>query len=216
MKGRAGRGRWRWTRAGLRTLRRVGAALAVLVLAASIVAWIAGVRRADALSYRWGQFRAVAPSPGSNFSWSFDAESMGVTNARGRVLLWRETYTSYGTSKDELAPWAESWHGWRHDSLRPAPVNQTSSPGTYWRARDDFGVLGFRFYPAAKGGTVSQVIEMPLWMLTATAAGASAVLVMAEVRRWRQRRQPWQCPACGYDRRGLEAGSLCPECNTPG
>jgi hypothetical protein len=36
-------------------------------------------------------------------------------------------------------------------------------------------------------------------------------LVIGPVRRWRRRRAG-RCPACGYDRAGLAAGAVCPEC----
>jgi hypothetical protein len=42
--------------------------------------------------------------------------------------------------------------------------------------------------------------------------GALALSLLIVEQRARRVRDPLLCPACGYDRRGLEDGALCPEC----
>lgn len=81
-------------------------------------------------------------------------------------------------------------------------------------AWNDFGLLGFRVYPATRQGVDARIVEVPHWMLVVAAAGSLVALVRPDVRRWRRRRRG-QCPACGYDRGGLEPSAACPECNTP-
>ncbi|HLP84211.1 MAG TPA: hypothetical protein VK157_07670 [Phycisphaerales bacterium] len=53
--------------------------------------------------------------------------------------------------------------------------------------------------------------SMPLWVPLLIAAGATAAAWRADVRE-RRRQRVGSCPACGYDRRGLDAGKVCPEC----
>lgn len=56
------------------------------------------------------------------------------------------------------------------------------------------------------------------WSWLAMAAFLSVMLVgVAFMLGWAHHRSPaarppWACPECGYDRRGLAAGSPCPEC----
>ncbi len=52
--------------------------------------------------------------------------------------------------------------------------------------------------------------------ICACVAVIPGVMLILKSRRARraQRRKAWECPRCGYDRRGLAAGGACPECGT--
>jgi predicted RNA-binding Zn-ribbon protein involved in translation (DUF1610 family) len=56
---------------------------------------------------------------------------------------------------------------------------------------------------------------IPLWAPLLIAACATAVAWRADARARRLARAG-ACPACGYDRRGLEVGRVCPECGAAG
>ncbi len=59
------------------------------------------------------------------------------------------------------------------------------------------------------------ITGVPLWIPLLIAAGATAAAWRADTRE-RRRQRVGACPACGYDRRGLEVGRVCPECGAAG
>lgn len=66
------------------------------------------------------------------------------------------------------------------------------------------------------GSVVSLYVQTWLPMLiVAVVVGLVLVISAASVaildRFWRTP-QPWECPFCGYDRRGLLSSAACPEC----
>lgn len=62
--------------------------------------------------------------------------------------------------------------------------------------------LDFHKYPG------SMFLKLPIWMLLAPVVAVAAAMFV--VPRFRKR--PGECRRCGYDRRGLPAGAVCPEC----
>ncbi len=54
-------------------------------------------------------------------------------------------------------------------------------------------------------------VTAPLWPLPLLSLLATAAAWRADAKYLRRVREG-ACPACGYDRAGLAAGSLCPEC----
>jgi hypothetical protein len=62
-------------------------------------------------------------------------------------------------------------------------------------------------------GTLDHVryASVPLWIPLLIVVGATAAAWWADARG-RRRQRVGSCPACGYDRRGLEVGKVCPEC----
>ena len=60
-----------------------------------------------------------------------------------------------------------------------------------------------------------QRLELPLWIPLLIVAGATAAAWWADARA-RRRERANACPACGYDRRGLDVGRVCPECGAAG
>jgi predicted RNA-binding Zn-ribbon protein involved in translation (DUF1610 family) len=57
--------------------------------------------------------------------------------------------------------------------------------------------------------------SVPLWIPLLIVGGATATAWRADARARRLARAN-ACPACGYDRRGLEVGRVCPECGAAG
>lgn len=64
-------------------------------------------------------------------------------------------------------------------------------------------------YPLASFGFL-----LPLWIPIVLTAIPTGLLVRAE-RRERRRMRAHLCAKCGYDRRGLVDGAVCPECGDP-
>ena len=60
-------------------------------------------------------------------------------------------------------------------------------------------------------GTGRREEGMPLWIPLLIVTGATAAAWRADARE-RRRQRVGSCPACGYDRRGLDVGKVCPEC----
>jgi hypothetical protein len=68
------------------------------------------------------------------------------------------------------------------------------------------------------GGAVMALAIIACGILLAMRWGPSAVLALATFAVWcigarsRLRDRARKCPKCGYDRAGLAAGAVCPEC----
>lgn len=78
-----------------------------------------------------------------------------------------------------------------------------SPAGAYWL------VWGWaRVDPTAP---LSTGVVVPIWPFAVLAIGSGCVCVRLGVRA-RRRARTGRCAACGYDLRGLEAGTRCPEC----
>lgn len=58
--------------------------------------------------------------------------------------------------------------------------------------------------------TLKTAMRLPLAVSIAAALGAWLLVV-----RSRRLHGPGKCPSCGYDLRGLQPGSHCPECGSP-
>jgi uncharacterized membrane protein HdeD (DUF308 family) len=57
------------------------------------------------------------------------------------------------------------------------------------------------------------LVSGALGFLLALVPGAAVIVKSARARHV-QARPPWACPRCGYDRRGLDDSTACPECGT--
>jgi hypothetical protein len=78
-----------------------------------------------------------------------------------------------------------------------------------WVAGNARASVTWWFHSTAFAGT--RVYRLPLWALLAP------VCIVADTawrldRRARRRARIGYCPACNYDRRGIPAASVCPEC----
>ena len=84
------------------------------------------------------------------------------------------------------------------------------NPGDPKRFRfEQPGQPGWCFDPTA--WPVSRFYSMPLWPLPLLSLLATAAAWRVEAKYLRRAREG-ACPACGYDRAGLAAGAVCPEC----
>ena len=92
----------------------------------------------------------------------------------------------------EPAPWASPTAGFSHFAI----------------ARNRVGFqLGFEWDVTNYGWS----FFVPLWFPALLSLLATAAAWRADAKYLRRVREG-ACPACGYDRAGLAAGSLCPEC----
>lgn len=85
----------------------------------------------------------------------------------------------------------------------PAGWHSMKNRGRYWPPP-------FRTQDVPLLGRSTSLALWPLAFLCFTATGASW---FADIRA---RRQPHQCPRCHYDRAGLAADAVCPECGAAG
>ena len=72
----------------------------------------------------------------------------------------------------------------------------------WWIAREDRAPFGVMYI-------------LPLWIPTAAALGITAAASRLDTLA-RRRARVGLCPKCNYDRTGLAAGSVCPECGSGG
>jgi hypothetical protein len=75
--------------------------------------------------------------------------------------------------------------------------------------------LAWKWKPVFRRNPTSTLVWIPLWMPLTLVVVATAVGGTLRVRG-RIRRRFGHCPKCGYDLRGLQAGSPCPECGRAG
>jgi uncharacterized OB-fold protein len=61
---------------------------------------------------------------------------------------------------------------------------------------------------------VGKPVFVPIWVIVA-AAQAAAIAAWRLDTLARRRARLNHCPTCNYDRTGLPAASLCPECGAP-
>lgn len=130
--------------------------------------------------------RPVGKPPGAPRTWEFvrGDRRWTLAVADGRLHVWR-------TPAD------------------PAAVYQAKPPGGVRLAATT--VSSFLGVKTTRSAYPLHTLELdaPLWLLTAAAAVPPALWLLARLRRsWR--RQPHQCPQCGYDLRATP--DRCPEC----
>jgi hypothetical protein len=70
--------------------------------------------------------------------------------------------------------------------------------------------LGLIAWGSMNGGTQT-VFEVAFWPLPLLLTLAGVPVLVSGVRA-RRRAKVGACPACGYDRRGIPAAAVCPEC----
>ena len=88
------------------------------------------------------------------------------------------------------------------------------SPEDGWIASWYRGLDGapIRWGCSASFGAV-RVVAIPLWLPALLSLLATATAWRADAKCLRRAREG-ACPACGYDRAGLAAGAVCPECGS--
>lgn len=97
-----------------------------------------------------------------------------------------------------------------------AGVEVLATPSLDWWFGHDPG--GFTWFGIASFSAFSDSTfnfhfgSLLLWPPALATTGAGALLILFVRRKYRQ---PWLCPACRYDLRGLSPGTPCPECNSP-
>ena len=102
---------------------------------------------------------------------------------------------------------------------RPLEKNEAKAPVQFWTGPPPERV---RFY---WGGSYCpdsherrfgmESLTIPVWPAPVIAALPLALVVAGRARTGRRRRLGL-CAACGYDRRGISAGAVCPECGSGG
>lgn len=91
-------------------------------------------------------------------------------------------------------------------------LRQESGPVVQQR----YGSLRWRPAPASEiSAEMRYGLVLPLWIPYVLIAIPTGLLVRAE-RRERRQMRAHLCAKCGYDRRGLVDGAVCPECGEPG
>lgn len=102
-----------------------------------------------------------------------------------------------------------SWrmeHGRLRVVCRPSPRNSES----FYVAVNNEGLKFAPDWHVYSAG--DWFFNVPLWLPLGMTALGSAGLFFA----MRERRKPGVCGKCGYDLRGLPAGTMCPECGKQG
>jgi hypothetical protein len=99
-------------------------------------------------------------------------------------------------------PWpAYGWNGWIPHNMRMG-----WTVGWYSRQQPIQGSWLWLPYACEEGKHQNAVVVVPLWCPFLVCAGLAGLLWRRDVmdRQW--------CYWCDYDRSGLEAGAVCPEC----
>jgi hypothetical protein len=98
--------------------------------------------------------------------------------------------------------------GVQHGLLGVGRLPDMIEPGWHWA--DNPGPRVLWWFGSESDGMGSWVACAPIWAaLLPLTAGTGLVF-------WRARRRlPSHCPNCRYDRSGLPAGAVCPECGAP-
>ncbi|MFI4882861.1 MAG: hypothetical protein ACIAQU_09790 [Phycisphaerales bacterium JB064] len=131
---------------------------------------------------------------------------------------WPSWLATLPEDDTEYAEWGARAAGWPMLCLASRSSETTTGPRqTSWSLR--------LWSPAATGGSAPRdpdrgavpLRPLPLGLAANTllfAAPLFVVLVAVPTVRRAIRRRRGRCPACGYDRRGLDHRSPCPECGT--
>lgn len=152
----------------------------------------------------------------------------GLTVYRGRVLLDNEILNQFSTSNRAPAaqtPWMPSFATYIIVSDPPAaapstPDNTGAPVAAEYIHQGSLSMTDIFDYLAAYGsfrsaalfpGIISWQVVFPLYVPLILLAGASAAAWAAQSRAARRARLGL-CPKCRYDRAGLPAGVVCPEC----
>ena len=73
------------------------------------------------------------------------------------------------------------------------------------------GELGIFWTSRHIKSSMTEVVMIPLWIPLLFVLAPAGALWRVDIVRRRRHHQNF-CPSCGYDRRGLRTGVLCPEC----
>ena len=90
-------------------------------------------------------------------------------------------------------------------------LNDRVFPGALVRAQSASTLPGFQWWFDWQDWWGGRIVSIPLWPAVLLSLLATAAAWRADAKYLRRVREG-ACPACGYDRAGLAAGSLCPEC----
>jgi hypothetical protein len=191
-----------------RRLLNLLTAVSLLLCVAVCVLWVRSRATFDHVRWRY----AVEVTPRERAE-----RSLHVISVRGRLFLARSTerYTPF-----------PPWEGWKEPQPRTGVTWSARSdpPGWYnfeqevYQAsfnapgRRPLGVSSFEYWTITNhGGPIRWLGAVAVPHALAAAAFAVPPFVAA-ARRWRRRRRPGRCPACGYDLRATP--DRCPECGT--
>jgi hypothetical protein len=180
-----------------RWLLHFAAAVSLLLAIAAAVLWTRSYWRIDAMEAH------SAVVPGNT------AYGGATISAYGRMelIVWTHQLP---------ANWATDAAGWKHEAFESAVIPR-SSRDDYLRAIGAEPFLGFAWKRHAQPVTFTGpgpspaprqaiAVVVPYW---APAIAASALPMWW---LWRRRRKSGVCASCGYDLRGTQPTSACPEC----
>ena len=190
-----------------RIARRVGSAVAAMLLAAGVVAWPVGFRRTVALAAFGPEGRPIAV-----FSSSGAFHLLIATVPTGPAMAWRldgrtDSRESFDQRRDQIVTAAD----WRTGDRVVTPTGPAGPTTTVAHGRLGLAAGGGRDV-LGQPGTWFAYATLPAWLVV---AGLAVVPVRDARRLWR--RWHWTragaCPNCGYDLLG--STDRCPECGRP-
>jgi hypothetical protein len=162
--------------------------------------------------------------------WGFTAAALALGVAWGgsgwlrTSLAWRRVITTVESGRLTMLRAATSTPAYRFElavRTRDPVVSSALRPSEPFFSHDCAWTIadtearwrwGFAWEPSIRDRYLPRSFGLPLWPLFAAAFIPTCVWWTRDIRSWRRR--PGQCPACGYDRRGLGEGSPCPECGS--